>query len=91
MAAAWNGGWEHALGFRALGWHGLLRGWVEGALGCGCRARWAGGGGGDAAGPSEREGDGWVGFLFISLFLLFEFMNALQNINIIQNKMDTSA
>jgi hypothetical protein len=38
MAAAQNGGWEHALGFRALG--------------CGCRAGWAGG---DAAGPSLQK------------------------------------
>jgi hypothetical protein len=30
MAVAWNGGWERALGFRALGWHHLLRGWAEG-------------------------------------------------------------
>jgi hypothetical protein len=47
--------------------------------------------GGGAAGPSEREGDRWADFLFISLFLLFEFMNALQNTIIIQKKMYTSA
>jgi hypothetical protein len=64
MAAAWNGGWEHALGFRVLGWHSLLRGWAEGALGCGCRASWAGG----EAWSSEREGDGWASFLFYSSY-----------------------
>jgi hypothetical protein len=91
MAAAWNGGWERALGQRRgrgsctpTGLRGVAvrvgrgegvarlgrwRCWAEGGAGLRLPSRLGGGGG--VAGPSEREGDSWAGFLFISLFFYY--------------------
>jgi hypothetical protein len=112
MAAAWNGGWERALGQRrgrgsctptglrgaavrvgrgeGVARLGRWRCWAEGGAGLRLPSRLGGGGGGSWAQRAGRGQVGWFPFYF-SFFLLFEFMNALQNTIIIQKKMYTSA
>jgi hypothetical protein len=63
--------------------------WAEGGAGLRLPNRLGGGGGAQQGRASGKGTVGLVSFLF--LFLLFEFMNALQNTSIIQKKMYTSA